>query len=809
MDTVPAETYAQFVDDHVAVALRRNERSLGESAIRLGSAEARDLLASRAFGRPVDHAEAVASAHAGGLGGSASTVDPWALAELARVMAAQRLRESDLADAYALFEAARSSGADALDTHQQSMHLHLAARFAASPAAYQEVADGYHRIFSLVRIMIECNRLLPQRKPRRWLRELGRLVHARCRLESGEGHGLSRLEARARPVRHATAAVSVVLAADSDPTLGLRSLLRQTYRNLDVLVVTERPLEADAAALLERLPSARSVVVPDAGFGQRVNRGLSESENDLILVLSPSEWAAPSMIETLVRQVTRSTEIAAARPSRLRADADLRLGPFGTARPETHSGSLLIRREAYDRVGAFDPASPSPDEYAARVKSAFGKGSVIGNKTKVLCLIADEREFTPHVEIQEGLADEGAVAYRSAYTRWHRDFADAQEAPYLDLDSPDRPFALPPSMRALAEPPAYDLVYASDWRPFGGPAKSMMEEIAAALRLGLRVGVMNLEAVRMMSPITRPLCAPIQRLISDGVVDVVSPGDEVDIDTLIIRYPLVLQFDRDLEARCRPRRVLIHANQPPCEADGSDLRYFIHHCEANTERWFGVAPSWVPQGPQARRALVESPVPPQRLEPFDMPGILDVADWTLSRDGFRSDVPVLGRHSRDHVTKWPGDRESMLQAYPDDPAYDFRNMGGATVPREVLGGRLPANWIAYGYDETEVRDFLFQLDFWVYFPNEIRIEAFGRAVLEAMAAGCVVVLPESFRSTFGEGALYCAPGEVRNLVDKYHGDREAFLSQSRLGQRHVREHFSYEWYQRLLTGTLGQRARTH
>src|SRR5690606_18889235 len=145
----------------------------------------------------------------------------------------------------------------------------------------------------------------------------------------------------------------------------------------------------------------------------------------------------------------------------------------------------------------------------------------------------------------------------------------------------------------------------------------------------------------------------------------------------------------------------------------------------------------------------------------------DPVEWETVRDDFRSDIPVLGRHSRDHVTKWPGNSETLLRVYPDDPAYDFRNMGGASTPYEVLGGRLPTNWIAYGYDETDVKDFLFQLDFWVYFPNEIRIEAFGRAILEAMASGCVVILPDVFKTTFGDGALYCTPNEVRTVIDKY------------------------------------------
>ncbi|MEU6858055.1 glycosyltransferase [Glycomyces sp. NPDC046736] len=804
MDSVPAELKTQFLEDHVAISMRRNPRSMGETAIRLGSSDMRDLLAARAVSAQTDFAGLLAALDAGVLGTTGHVVDHWYLAELARVIAIQRFEPGDPALALRLYEFLLSRPGVELDSRHRALYLHLRAELTPGRGGLPRSHPPAH---ASVTAMLECNRLHRPGPPRRsWLRALGRLLNADCALSPGDGPALDRLEAVTDRVSNSAHLVSIVLPVDGEnPMRGLRSVARQNHSEIELLVVTSGPLGPEAAAVVDGIEGARVIQVDGANTGTLVNHGIRAASAEYLLVLAPGDWCVPQLVEVQLRRVRkRRSAVVACRTARLRADANLRLGPFGVAGPEILSKSLFLKREVVDRLGYFDTVGPEAiEEYAKRIREAFGKGSVSTARGPLLALTPDERELVPHLEIEEGAESPWFTAYSSGFTRWHRRCTEAGTVPYLPFEPADRPFALPLSQRPGAGAGhRYDLVFASDWRPYGGPAKSMLEEIAAARRIGLRVGVMNLESVRMMAPLTRAVCGPVQRLVDAGEVDLLVPSDPVDVDTLVIRYPLVLQFDRTAKFACKVGRVLIHANQPPCEADGSDLRYFVHDCEANARHWFGVEPSWVPQGPQARQALLEAPVPPRSLEDFDLPGILEPTDWLIRRDDFRSDRPVLGRHSRDHITKWPSDADTLLQIYPDDPAYDFRNMGGASTPAEVLGGRLPYNWIAYGYDETDVKDFLFQLDFWVYFPNEIRIEAFGRAILEAMASGCVVILPEVFRSTFGEGALYCRPDEVRNLIDKYRSDLGVFLTQSRRGQDHVREHFSYEWYQRLIGSRL-------
>jgi glycosyltransferase involved in cell wall biosynthesis len=326
-----------------------------------------------------------------------------------------------------------------------------------------------------------------------------------------------------------------------------------------------------------------------------------------------------------------------------------------------------------------------------------------------------------------------------------------------------------------------------------------MEEIRALRAEGMSVAVMHLESWRHMTVEDRPMCEPFQRMVNDGLVEQVLLTDDVVCDLLVLRYPPILQFRSGERSSVRPERMIVLANQAPHERDGSDNRYVPDACHANATEMFGVAPLWVPQGPQVREALAG--LTAGTLADFDMPGIMDSAALAPARTGFRSVMPVVGRHSRDDWTKWPT-REDLPRIYPGDDRWDVRIMGGTSSVAKIIGEDPPAAWTCYGFDETDVESFLYQLDFWIYFPHPQQYEAFGRAVLEALAAGCVTVLPPRFEATFGDAALYCEPSEVVGLVDAHYADLDRFLARSALAQQRVRERFSHDSYRKLVSDLL-------
>src|SRR5690606_4097706 len=114
---------------------------------------------------------------------------------------------------------------------------------------------------------------------------------------------------------------------------------------------------------------------------------------------------------------------------------------------------------------------------------------------------------------------------------------------------------------------------------------------------------------------------------------------------------------------------------------------------------------------------------------------------------------VIGRHGRDHYTKWPTASEAIGAAYCANMPCDVRILGGADRALDILGTQ-PKNWTTYAFGSMDARTFLSDLDFYVHFPNENYIEEGARCVIEAMASGIPVILPPVFREHFGDAALY-------------------------------------------------------
>ena len=112
--------------------------------------------------------------------------------------------------------------------------------------------------------------------------------------------------------------------------------------------------------------------------------------------------------------------------------------------------------------------------------------------------------------------------------------------------------------------------------------------------------------------------------------------------------------------------------------------------------------------------------------------------------GLIGERPVIGRHSRPRNDKWPATRDALFEVFPNGGDIQVRLMGLSEKMKGLIG-ECPSNWQTMETDEIPVREFLSAIDFFVYFHHPDWLEAYGRTVGEAAAAGCVVVLPPYLR----------------------------------------------------------------
>ncbi|WP_134774615.1 glycosyltransferase family 2 protein [Ornithinimicrobium flavum] len=811
--------------------------ALAATALRTRSLHAREVLVEAAWpGRTA----ADVDDWAGGPGRPTTLpegADAYHLGQYARVLCLQTPDATDVARGRAVLEALLASGADDR-LHPQAvqilLHLRCRDRDVEGSAALLEHPSVPPDVADAVRADL-ANPFLAggaedDRPTQGWL---ARLTHALVspalaplRLAEEGVTPLDRLttEPLPRADRPGDALVTVVVSAyRPGPALltAVGSLLAQTWRHLEILVVDDASQEEaagpwlDAAEALDpRVRVIRKGV--NGGTYRARNTALSQARGDYLTTLDSDDWLHPQAVAILVRALEDDPARMATRALGARVSEELGLVRLGYRHRAVAAPTLLVRLDpVLSRVGFFDPARKSADtEYARRIEAAFGERSVL-TVPECLLLLRSGEDTLSSAEFSRMWRHGARHAYKSLYAPWHEEIR-AGAAAYLDPVA-DRPVPEPrrwtagaPRDPALPPPRHLDLVLGGDWRRYGGPQRSMLEELRAAREAGRTVGILHLEALRFATTKDLPLCAPVTELLRRREVEWVHLDDDVDVDVLMVRYPLVLQHPPTVPGgrTLRPRRLLVVANQAPLEPDGTDQRYVVADVTARARETFGTDPVWVPQGPVIREVLLAQD-PSLALTDWDNPGLIDLDGWAV-RDPAR--VPdaggspvVVGRYSRDHPLKHPATHADMVAAYDLGPGFDVRLMGSrATWKRLQLEAGLaedtpvPAGWTMLRAGSMDPKDLLRDLDFFLYQDHPDRHEAFGRVLLEAAASGVVVVAHPKHERVFGDLLDYAEPTGSRAVIGSYLADPQRYAARVAQMQRLVAERYSHASFLRRL-----------
>jgi hypothetical protein len=349
----------------------------------------------------------------------------------------------------------------------------------------------------------------------------------------------------------------------------------------------------------------------------------------------------------------------------------------------------------------------------------------------------------------------------------------------------------------------YDVVAIGDFRFPGGTSTAVVEELRGQAAAGYRTGLIQLKGPILKFP--HPIHAGIRRCLDEGIVDLLDPDAAIGARLVLAHHPSLFTYlpRRALRIDAEVRLLIVH--HPPFDGVGQP-NYDCALINRNAETVLGGGVLWAPVGPAVRAqfAMLDDPPP---LFPLDWHGVLDPRPWLVERAGLLQARPVIGRHSRPDLLKWPDDRATTLAAYPDDPAFIVRILGGGAFLRELLGG-YPRNWEVLPFNAVAPERFLSTLDFFVYFHHSRWVEAFGRTIIEAMASGAVTILPPHFQTLFGDGAIYAEPDEVRELVRGLHADRRAFVRQSGQGSALVAQRFGPAAHVARLRDLIGRPRRS-
>ncbi|WP_203973480.1 glycosyltransferase family 2 protein [Planotetraspora silvatica] len=818
-----------MLDDYLSIARRRGRGALPATALRTRSLASRELLAHAALGPSGSLAELLALARhevhdPEGARPDEIVPDASALPDLARVIALQNILPSDLADALALYDLTLGLlGPDAVPPDHQALHAQLAyqlgrvSRASKLLGTYQGLSE--HARGDLVLDIANPFTDKPGAGGDDWLRSFQDLFpEPRPSLADRPGESpFDRLTATVEEKVHAPERVTIVVTAFK-PDIGLftavRSLIEQSWANLEILIVDDAspaefdPLLHECTRLDERVRLIK--MEKNGGTYAARNAALDGATGDFITFQDSDDWSHPRRIERQVGPLLDDDSLVATISDGIRVGDDLVLTSPGRQPRVMNTSSMMFRREMVrERIGYFDSVRKAADsEYLKRMETIFSPQAVLRLGSDLYALIRLSPNSLSRAEIRAGWMSPARVAYRGAYELWHHQIRDGKTDGHMPRALTSRPFPAPVTLRlspaAGPTPERYDVVFLNDWKQFGVIQKAVLAEINTLTHHGMRVGVMQMESLRSMTAARKYVCPEIQQLINDGVVDQILLADPVETKLVVTRQPSVLQFADRSASGVRAEGVLIIADAVPYGPGGTAYQYSPQSCTEAARVLFGAEPRWCPQK-RSIRAFLEAE-PNVSVTAFDYPEGMDVDEWSLARNGFRSDLPVAGRRLKGDPTEKLKDHPDLLQAYPDSPNIDLRIMGGRKYTRALLGkSRVPSNWLVYENDEVDARSFMYQIDFYIHFATDMADDA-DQMILTALASGCVLILPKHLSDVFGNAAVYCAPEDVEKTLRHYYKAPAKFLEQSRRGRRWVRENHGQEAYTRLISSLVDQPA---
>lgn len=580
----------------------------------------------------------------------------------------------------------------------------------------------------------------------------------------------------------------------------LRSICQQSYRNLEIIVIDDTSSDNSYeiiqhyAAIDARIIALRNEV--NAGAYRTRNRGLREATGHYITVHDSDDWSHPQLIEKQVAEFAQKN-VRGVFGTALRVSTGLRveLDPKRSAIEMMRRcyPAFMAKRVDFLSLGAWDEVRVgADDEMVSRFSAAYGHGNIRDLPFNV-ALTMQRLHNKSLTQDGETSINSDSFGMRKLYKQQHAHWREQQVKTGASLKvvrkSNKDPFPIPNTMwrSTTGIKQKYDIIIISDLALLGGTRRCNEGYVCGARADGLKVGLFHYPRWGFEM---KPIASSYFDLCNQEDVDLLSKEDIVSAGLVLLHHPPILQYFIDEVPKIDCDNIAVLVNQSPMNLksekpwiyDPTTTKKVCNH-------FFGKDPIWIPISDRVRKTLgsIEGywPLLEKNWYPPFLGEICESKKIPAGSKNIR-----IGRHSRDHWTKWPATLAETKSAY----CANVRN-----IETHILGGiksqprfieNKPRNWRVFEFDTVSVNDFVDGLDIFVNFMHYDYIEEFGRNTMEAMARGKPVILERGLADFFGDAAIYCDPSDVekniRNLISK----PDLYHSQVAKGLEFVREHCS-------------------
>ncbi|MDW0359742.1 glycosyltransferase family A protein [Halomonas venusta] len=202
--------------------------------------------------------------------------------------------------------------------------------------------------------------------------------------------GLAQLKTRRvrTKARRRLPLVSVVVPAyntASTINVALKSLLAQSWPNLEIIVVDDASTDGTARRVEKRARLEPKLTLirheKNQGAYSARNTGVKAARGAFITVHDSDDWSHPQKIERQVLALMRRASAMATQSFWVRVDEQLQpLGPWHLCADwlEPNPASVMVRREVFDTLGLWDEVTVAADnEFVGRLQKHYGTEALL------------------------------------------------------------------------------------------------------------------------------------------------------------------------------------------------------------------------------------------------------------------------------------------------------------------------------------------------------------------------------------------------------------------------------------------------
>ena len=377
---------------------------------------------------------------------------------------------------------------------------------------------------------------------------------------------------------------------------GVDSTLAQSWRNLELIVIDDGS-GPEYDALLDEIEASDDrvrVLRPTENRGTYAcrNEAIDAARGEYITMQDSDDWMHPRRIELHVRHILANPQLVANVSSCFRVSEELFFSQEHGFKLKLCEPSLFFHKErALATAGYFDPVRKAADgEYRRRLELATGTPVERLINIPALTLQRTLSTSLSTSDFGEMWMHESRLAYRSAYTQWHREAARNTADLRIARDATERAFPAPSRISgAPVDPTPIDTLLLGDavirMKPGAVDVSAIVARAKALAAEGKVVGFCQVWTAIDVVDHSLRLVPELQKLINDGTVRHVLLDEKRTVGTVVVPDAVTLQYPPSL-----PVALTVGAVEVSRTGSGPFSRSAV---VAASDALFGVAPTWV------------------------------------------------------------------------------------------------------------------------------------------------------------------------------------------------------------------------